>query len=61
MSGANEVKKHPVAPALKDFLESDLGRQLIAGKAEGIYLKNRIESAFLKGWTACREQMMRET
>lgn len=34
------------------FMASDLGRALAKGPVDGIYLRNRIESAFLEGYKA---------
>lgn len=43
------AEKHPTAIARDRWFESDEGQKCLRGRAEGEYLKNRIERAFLAG------------
>lgn len=59
----NEIKvskKHDSAVALDKYRETDDYKRLIncdtisTPKANAQYLKNRIEAAYLKGWSDCQ-------
>lgn len=53
--------RNPQARARDEYLESDSGRRacdvvsLIELRKFDIYLRNRIEMAFLAGWKACED------
>ena len=44
--------KHPAASARDKWFESAEGKRATEGSAEGQYLRNRVERAFLAGWDA---------
>ena len=44
--------RSPLAKARDFFFWTREGEELCAGKAEGQYLKNRLERAFIAGWNA---------
>jgi len=37
------------------FYRTQRGEMLCQGKAEGKYLRNRVEEAFIAGWDACEK------
>jgi len=47
--------KSELAKARDKWLESDEGKGCSEGHAHGQFLRNRIELAFIAGWTACEE------
>lgn len=44
--------RNAIAKARDDFLDSAEGIRLTKGTAQGQYLRNRIEAAFVAGWNA---------
>ena len=45
--------RNPLAKARDRWLESKEGIACCECRAEGQYLRNRLESAFISGWNAC--------
>lgn len=41
-----------LSEAWRAFAASDLGQQVLNGTANGKYLANRLEAAFISGWEA---------
>lgn len=52
MSENASFQKHPMAIAIDEWLESEEGRKCLAEGAHGVYLRNRLMSAFRAGWDA---------
>ena len=44
--------RNPLAKARDEWLESQDGKDCCDGEARGQYLRNRLEAAFIAGWTA---------
>lgn len=44
--------RNALAKARDEFFESEKGRSICDGTAQGQYLRNRLELAFIAGWTA---------
>lgn len=47
--------RSPLAKACDEWLESDDAKTLAEGQTEGVYLRNRLQHAFLAGWNACEK------
>ena len=49
--------KSKLAKARDKWLQSDDGKECSIGEANGQYLHNRIERAFIAGWDACEQAL----
>lgn len=47
--------KSELAKARDRWLESEDGKECCRAMAQGQYLRNRIERAFIAGWDACEK------
>lgn len=52
--------KSELAEARDKWLQSEEGETLSTGQTHGQFLRNRIERAFIAGWTACGESTKAE-
>jgi hypothetical protein len=50
--------KSPLAIARDKWIESDEGKRLMIGSTSGVYLKNRLEMAFIDGYGASEEHLL---
>jgi hypothetical protein len=61
----DEVKerdlRNALAKARDAYLSSEYGQASLSGTASGVYLRNRVEHAFIAGWDAATQSMKATT